>query len=231
MFFCANGGQVITLQSTVSPSGGTYNWQIISGTNEVQINGSNTASGLTLQAIGPSSSPNDIEVQLTYTQGSQNAGSTHNLTVQQPSKVVVVRKPTITAQQLIGGQGECIGLQWGTLTLPSQIVLQVQDQFGNSIQGISLSEKVTVDTTQTSSILVEDGVQNHKITTGNAPSLPNGYFADDYEIGIKNDSRLCNNQDIQLVETQELNFGGCVGVNTFILSPTDVQTSYPLNLQ
>jgi hypothetical protein len=230
MFNCSNGGQVTTLQSAVSPSGGTYNWQILSGGSEVQINGSNTASSLTLQAIGPSSSTNDIEVQLTYTLNSQNAGSTHNLTVQQPSKVIVISPPTITAQPIIGGQGECLGFRWGTLTLSSQILLQVQDQFGNSFQSVPLSEQVSVDTTQTSMILLEDAVQYLKIKTASALSVPYGYFYDDYEIEINNDSRLCNDQNVQLVETQELNVGGCIGINTIYLSPTGVQTSYPINL-
>jgi PKD repeat protein len=77
---------MIQLNSKVTPRGGTYEWEIIRGSDKATIVGSTTSDRAMLKGVAGSQDPNDVVVRLKYTiPDYPSHTATYSLTVQKPA--------------------------------------------------------------------------------------------------------------------------------------------------
>lgn len=74
----------ISLQAVADPSGGKYNWKILSGQDKIRFIGNTKRQTVSVQGIAPSETENDVVINLTYTVDSKSCESIHYITVQEP---------------------------------------------------------------------------------------------------------------------------------------------------
>jgi len=159
----------VQVNATGVPSGGSYAWSVLQGSNNVGLQGGSSGT-VTVVGQAQSSSSLDVLIQVVYTQGGvQSTPKTHRMTVQKPSGVYRYSQTNPSAascpSQTSGPQ------RW--------VTWQVIDQFNGAI---GVSGMPASDVGDVSLVAGQNGCNVGPPTTGSTQTDGNGRFPDQYFI-------------------------------------------------
>lgn len=86
----STGSPSLTLQGDGEPSGGTYQWSIISGEEKLNLESGLNQSSLMIEPRAPSNTIGDIVIKLEYSTPDGNASTQESLTIHTPSSALQI---------------------------------------------------------------------------------------------------------------------------------------------